>query len=100
MDTEVTLFELYNRSWKMGMAEPLPAPIPLRHFLEVVSDEEVTLHLDDGGPLEGGNVDGWAVIRVETKDNPLFFAVPPEATPYLREHISHEDYARLSGYHC
>lgn len=89
--------EIYDRAWRLGVAEPLARSTPLARFLEVVDEEDVTLHLEENGLIEGGPYRGWSVIRVETRDTPLFLAIPPEAVQYLMHHLSEDDYSRLEA---
>lgn len=87
--SKIQVQEIYDKPWKVGVVDPLSRPTPLDHFMNVVEDTNVYLEMEPEGDVEGGEMDGWHVVRVVTEDMPLFFVVPDEALvplrPYFRD---------------
>ncbi|MDP9379911.1 MAG: hypothetical protein M3Q29_07130 [Chloroflexota bacterium] len=94
--SELMVHEIYDRAWKFGEIDPLPNAVPLQRLLQVVDeDPDVRLQAIAESEVEGGPYDGGHVIAVQTRDLPLYFMVPPDAIPLLRNHLSQEEYEDL-----
>ncbi len=93
--TDIYVHEIYDKAWKFGEIDPLPKAVPLERFLQVIAEDNIFLHADEGSELEGGPYDGGHVITVETRDRPMYFMTPPEAIPMLRPHMRPSDYEEL-----
>ncbi len=81
-----------DKAWKLGQVDLLPNPVPHDRFLEVVREEGLRLQAEEDSELEGGPYDGGHVIAARMRDGHLYFVVPVEAIPLLRDFLSPEDY--------
>ncbi len=90
--TDILVHEIYDKDWKFGQVTPLPNAVPLERLLMVVSEEGVMMRAEPGSELEGGPYDGGHVIRIEARDRPMYYMMPPEAIPLLRGYMQQGDY--------
>lgn len=92
---EPVVQEIYHRAWRAGKVEPIGRPQRVSHFLQVVRDTDTSLHSEPWGRVEGGEWDGGMVIRVETKDLPLFFVIAQDALREMKGYLAEEEYNEL-----
>lgn len=94
--SELTVHEIYDKAWRVGHVDPLgDKPTPLDRFLGVVREMGVRLRAEPNGALESGPYAGGQVIAADTNDGRLYFMIPPEAIPLLRDYLTEEDYREL-----
>ncbi len=96
--SELTVHEIYDKAWRVGHVDPLgDKPTSLAHFLDIVREMGVRLRAEPNGELESGPYAGGRVIAADTNDGRLYFMIPPEAIPLLREYMPEEDYRELTA---
>lgn len=93
---EIMVREIYDKSWKLGRVDPFETPVRLERLLEVVAEDRIPLAPEPGGELEGGPYHGWRVIKLETRDRPMYYMMPREAIPLLKPYMKAEDYDDLA----
>ncbi len=90
--TDIYVREIYDKAWKFGEIDAFETAVSLERLLQVVAEDAITLSVEPGSELEGGEYDGGHVVKVETRDRPMYYMMPPEAIPMLRAYMRPAEY--------
>ncbi|HEX5506470.1 MAG TPA: hypothetical protein VFW96_27885 [Thermomicrobiales bacterium] len=83
-------------AWEAAEVRPIGVALPIGEWLRRLRERGMRLGVVPPARIAGGPYDGGWVLSADDEDGRVYFAVPAEALPRLRDALSPEVYAALS----
>ncbi|HET8631780.1 MAG TPA: hypothetical protein VFL91_30520 [Thermomicrobiales bacterium] len=82
-------------AWEAAEVRPSGVALPVGEWLRRLETRGMRLGMVPPARIAGGPYDGGWVLSADNEDGRVYFAVPAEALPLLRDALAPETYAAL-----